>query len=99
MLANGTSMKSTLSYSHWAWFTLQFDEIDYALANTAKVETKVKLFIHLGGAWHVSVTSGIRCVDIRKFFMKQDGANKPAKPGFPHTPARMGTGQTSRYSY
>ena len=82
MLEDGTHKKATFSYSRWTWFTQQFNEIDDALSKMAKGETEVKLFLHLGGAWYVSVTSGVRCVDIRKFFMTQDGTIKPTRTGF-----------------
>lgn len=44
-------------------------------------EKVVKLRLHIGGAWHVVVTSGYRGVDLRKFFLSQEGKIKPMKAG------------------
>ena len=82
MLEDGSQKKATFSYPRWTCFTQQFDEIDDALAKLVKGEPEVKLFVHIGGAWHVSVTSGVRCIDIRKFFKRDDGSIKPTRTGF-----------------
>jgi len=37
--------------------------------------------LHIGGAWHISLTHGIRCVDIRKFFKDSQGNIRPTKRG------------------
>ena len=82
LLEDGSHKLATFSYSRWAWFTEQFDEIDNAVSKLVKDEADVKLSIHLGGAWYVSVTSGIWCVDVRKFYKARDGSTKPTRNGF-----------------
>ena len=82
LLEDGSHKKATFTYSRWAYFVEQFEEIDSALSKVIKKEPDVKLAIHLGGAWYVSVTSGVFCVDIRKFYMTPDGAIKPTREGF-----------------
>jgi len=38
--------------------------------------------MYYGGAWHVSLTKGFRCVDLRKFFVPKDQNTwKPTKTG------------------
>jgi hypothetical protein len=71
---------AAFSYSRWAQFVEFFDEIDSAVDKLVKDE-EVKLHLHVGAAWYVSVTSGYRCVDIRKFYLARDGAIKPTKTG------------------
>jgi hypothetical protein len=63
-----------------AQFVEFFDEIDSAVDKLVK-DDAVKLRLHVGAAWYVSVTSGYRCVDIRKYYLAQDGAIKPTKTG------------------
>ena len=36
----------------------------------------------MGGGWYVSVTSAVFCLDIRRFYLAQDGSIKPTKEGF-----------------
>ena len=37
---------------------------------------------HIGGKWHVSVTTGFKCVDLRQFyFHPTEGFPKPTKTG------------------
>ncbi len=82
LFEDGTCKMATFSYPRWAQFVRCFDEIDNAVAKLEKGEEDEKLRLHIGGAWHVSVTSGYRCVDVRKFFLEQDGAIKPTRTGF-----------------
>jgi hypothetical protein len=41
--------------------------VDRSLVDLERGET-VNYQQHIGGKWHVSVTSGFRCVDIREFY-------------------------------
>ena len=82
LLEDARHTKATLSYSRWACFVEQFGEIDTALDKLIKQDTDVKLQTHLGAGWYLSVTSGVFCVDIRRFYLAQDGSNKPTKEGF-----------------
>jgi hypothetical protein len=79
---DGTRKMATFSYPRWAQFVEYFDEIDNAVAKLIKGEEEVKLQLHVGAAWYVSVTTGFRCIDLRKFFRAQDGAIKPTRTGF-----------------
>jgi len=47
-----------------------------------KVGGEVKLLSHIGGGHYVSVTSGFRCVDFRKWFQPRDQKDpKPTRKG------------------
>jgi hypothetical protein len=68
LFENGTRKMATFSYPKWAQFVEYFDEIDNAVAKLIQGEEEVKLQLHVGAAWYVSVTTGFRCIDLRKFF-------------------------------
>jgi hypothetical protein len=70
---DGSNRAAAFSFSRWAQFVEFFDEIDSAVDKLVKDE-EVKLNLHVGEAWYVSVTSGYRCVDIRKYYLPRDGA-------------------------
>jgi hypothetical protein len=81
LFEDGTHKMAAFSYPRWAQFVEYFDEIDNAVAKLIK-EEEVKLQLHVGAAWYVSVTTGFRCIDLRKFFRAQDGAIKLTRTGF-----------------
>jgi len=45
------------------------DEINEAVQRVTDGDEDVKLCRHIGGAHYISVTSGFRCVDFRKFYL------------------------------
>jgi hypothetical protein len=76
-----TTKVATFTYSRWAWFISFFTEIDEAVAKLVVGERDVKLQLSIGGGWYVSVTSGYRCVDVRKFYWLPGVGEKPTKTG------------------
>ena len=82
LFEDGTTKSATFVFSRWAQFVEYFDEIDNSLGKLIKGETDVKLQLHIGGGWFVSVTSGFRCVDVRKFFITPSNEIKATKSGF-----------------
>jgi hypothetical protein len=44
-------------------------------------QQEVKLQLHVGASWYVSVTTGCRCVDIRKFYSLTGVGIRPTKSG------------------
>jgi len=78
---DGSPKAATFIFSRWAQFVENFAEIDDAVAKLASEETDVKLQLHIGGAWFVSVTSGFRCVDVRKFYVAAGGETKATRTG------------------
>jgi len=62
----------------WALFCQSLTEINVAVQQLDEVGREVKLCSHIGGGHYVSVTSGIRCVDFRKWF--QPRGQKDPKP-------------------
>ena len=81
LFEDGTSKAATFILSRWAQFVENFAEIDDAVTKLMKGETDVKLQMHIGGAWFVSVTSGFRCVDVRKFYVTPGGETKATRTG------------------
>ena len=77
----GTKKIATFTYPRWALLVMYFEEIDNAVSKLVKGEEEVKFQQHVGGGWYVSVTTGYRCVDIRKFFRTKDGENKATRTG------------------
>lgn len=76
-----TTKVATFTYSRWAWFISFFTEIDEAVAKLVAGEQDVKLQLSIGGGWYVSVTSGYRCVDVRKFYWLPGVGERPTKTG------------------
>jgi len=76
------SQKSaTFTPTRWASFLLCLDEIDSQLDKMFRGE-EVSYRNHYGGGWHVSVTSGFQCVDLRKFYIPfGEKTVKPTKTG------------------
>jgi hypothetical protein len=81
LFEDGSPKLALFSYSRWAHFTEYFEQIDDALAKLMKADEHVKLQIHVGGAWYVSVTTGFQCVDVRRFYLALGGEIKPSKTG------------------
>jgi hypothetical protein len=81
LFEDGTLKAATFIYSRWAQFVEYFEEIDNAVAKLMKGEADVKLKLHIGGAWFVSVTTGFRCIDVRKFYVIPGGETKATKTG------------------
>jgi len=65
----------------WASFLLMQADIDDSV-NQLLEKKFVSYFEHIGGAYYVSVSTGILCVDIRRFYRNEKGEIKPSKQGF-----------------
>ena len=72
---DGSNKCATFTYPRWANFVKQFDKIDQSIAEN---DGDVKLQLHIGGGWFVSVTS---YVDIRKFCRPPDAGARPTRTG------------------
>jgi hypothetical protein len=48
-------------------FVEYFDENDQSVAKLVEGQQEIKLQLHVGAGWYMSITTGYRCVDIRKF--------------------------------
>jgi len=60
------------------------DEVSTKAKAAAAGDQDIKLWQHIGGAHYISVTSGYKCVDIRKWYQpygNKDGEIKPTKRG------------------
>ena len=64
----------------WASFLLLQAEIDDAVKELLEKKT-ICYCEHFGGAWYVSVSTGISCVDLRRFYRNEKGEIKPTRQG------------------
>jgi len=67
----------------WAAFRQVVDDIDKSVRAILSGDQNVKFLHHIGGAYYVTVNSGYRCVNLRKWFQPLDSAGdiKPTKKG------------------
>ena len=78
---NGTKKAAVFTPARWASFLLCLGEIDNQLYRLSQGED-VAYCNHYGGGWHVSLTKGFRCVDLRKFYVPfGETISKPTKTG------------------
>ena len=59
-------------------------EVNEAAKSVSNGAEGIKLQLQIGGTYYISVTTGIRCVDFRKFFKQfgsEDGEIKPTRHG------------------
>ena len=64
----GSKKEAVFTPARWASFRLCLDEIDNQLYRLSQGED-VAYCNHYGGGWHVSVTKGFRCIDLRKWWL------------------------------
>jgi len=74
--------QSVACWCRWAQFRQSFDEIDSKVKALVNNTETVNYRQHIGGGHYVSVTTGFRCVDFRKFYVPY-GQNeiKPTRKG------------------
>ena len=65
----------------WATFVLLSNTIELSVQKLRDNTDYVKLFYHFGGGWYISVTTGFKCVDLRRFYKSKDGDVKPTREG------------------
>jgi len=68
ILDKSTKKEAVLTPGRWASFLRRLDEIDNELCKLTQGE-HIACRIHYGGGWHVSLTKGFRCIEIRKFYV------------------------------
>ena len=68
-----TGKEAVFTPARWASFRLYIDEVDDQL-NSLSQDRDVAYCAHYGGGWHVSVNTGYRCVDLRKWYVPLVGA-------------------------
>ena len=64
-----TGKEAVFTATRWASFRQCMDEVDEQL-NLMWQEQNVAYRYHYGGGWHVSVTTGLKCVDLRKWYLR-----------------------------
>jgi hypothetical protein len=65
----------------WASFLLLQADIDDAVKLLLEKRT-VNYFEHFGASFYVSISTGILCVDLRRFYRNDRGEIKPTRQGF-----------------
>jgi hypothetical protein len=81
LFEDGSNKWATFIYPRWAHFVEQFAEIDESVTKLTAGQQDVKLQLHVGGGWYVSVTSGFYCADVRKFYYLPGVGVRPTKTG------------------
>ena len=76
-----TSAEALFPNVRWSFFLSCMDDIDKEVAKLQEGKEEFRFRQHYGGGWYASVTSGIRCVDLRRFFMNKEGEIKPTRHG------------------
>ena len=64
----------------WARLKTQIGEIDKAV-DEATAQKDVDFKIHIGGNMLVCVTTGIRCIDMRQWFVSKQAVLRPGRTG------------------
>jgi hypothetical protein len=77
---HGTPKTAEFTSKRWVEFVRLFEQIDESLQQIA-AKQYVKYCTHIGGKWHVSVTTGFACVDIREFYYHPTQGPSPSKKG------------------
>ena len=79
------SLNSTVCFPcyRWAAFRQPIDDIDKSVKSILSGDQNVKFLHHVGGTYYVSVNSGYRCVELKKWFQRFDAAGdiKPTNSG------------------
>ena len=76
-----TAKEAVFTATRWASFRQCMDEVDEQL-NMMSQEQDVAYRYHYGGGWHVSVTTGFKCVDLRKWYVRFGETEvKPTRTG------------------
>ena len=69
------------SPQRWACFLLNIQDINDKVSDLREKKA-VDYCLHIGAGWHVSVSTGVWCVDLRKFFVPYGQPNpKPTRRG------------------
>ena len=70
----------TMPSKRWAHFVSIINRVEESLGQI-DLEQDVELCEHIGGGWYVSVCTGFKCVDFRKFNNYHSFELKPTKNG------------------
>jgi len=72
--AEGNTKRAHFTASRWARFIGEIPEVDDAIKRFC--DDKPTAFKkHIGGKWYISVSSEVPCVDIRRWYMKDNSVH------------------------
>jgi hypothetical protein len=78
----GSDVKTvTFPSRRWAQFMKYKDLVDEAVNNLIAKQDEVQFKVHIGGKWHISVTTGFACVDIHEYYYNPQKGPSPSKTG------------------
>ena len=72
---------AALTLSKWAWVRFNINSINDYVNHFYAPSHQCDMRLHVGYNWCVSVTMGIRCVDIRQWYMYRRRTLKPGRNG------------------
>lgn len=75
-----SSAEAVFAWCRWASFVNYIEDVEQQVKRLQGSD-EFRYQQRIGGGWKVSVTSGFRCVDFRRFYLNQTGEAKPTKHG------------------
>lgn len=90
ILEEGTNKVAMFTSVRWIHFTKVINQIEDSVV-LLLARNYVKLNLHIGGRWYVSVTTGFPCIDFRLFYHNTVHGPRPTKTGI-----ALRTGEWSR---
>jgi hypothetical protein len=76
-----SSAEAVFPKVRWATFLTLIDDVDEEVTKLKEDNGEFRYSQHYGGGWQIPVTSGIRCVDLRRFFLNAKNETKPTRQG------------------
>ena len=67
--------------TRWRSFMSFVDDINEEVKKLKENKTEFRYCQAYGGGWKVSVSSGFWCVDLRQFYLNEEGEEKPTRHG------------------
>ena len=76
-----SSAEAVFTKQRWSTFIGLVNDIETEVKKLRAYSNDFRYVQHYGGGWQVSVTSGILCVDLRRFYMNRFGQIRPTRHG------------------
>jgi hypothetical protein len=76
-----SSAEAVFTKPRWSTFIGLVNDIDFEVKKLKENVNDFRYCQHYGAGWQASVTAGIRCVDLRRFYLAQDGQIRPTRHG------------------
>ena len=76
-----SSAEAVFTKARWSTFIGLANDIDAEVKKLKENVNDFRYCQHYGGGWQASITSGIWCVDLRRFYMNQSNQIRPTRHG------------------